>query len=150
MKQGLAVLVLVGLVGLVSALPAGARARNGRIAYETTPCEGSQCENPRADTTRVLTYFPDGSGRRVIPCAAPCQDTEPSSSPDGRRLALVRSSGLTIVDADGSHPRAVPLSGRKSVGPVAWSPDGRRLAFANGRLDGHYDIYTVRLDGSGL
>ena len=31
----------------------------------------------------------------------------------------------------------------------AWSPDGRRLVFSSDR-DGHFEIYSVNTDGTGL
>ncbi len=53
----------------------------------------------------------------------------PSWSPDGKRLAFVQGSGVTVVGPKG-RPLVRLTSGRAvSVDPPSWSPDGRRLAF---------------------
>ena len=64
--------------------------------------------------------------------------SDPQISPDGRRIAYVRSSmdvmkdrrrtHLWLVDADGGDHRPL-TSGEGELAP-RWSPDGRRLAYA--------------------
>ena len=71
---------------------------------------------------------------------------EPDWSPDGRRIAWSNYSSLVVANLRTGKVRDVPLSGRVFGGnQPAWSPNGRRLAF-----EARSDIYTVRLDGSGL
>ncbi|HQZ37987.1 MAG TPA: S9 family peptidase [Vicinamibacterales bacterium] len=65
--------------------------------------------------------------------------SEPTFSPDGRRLAFVgriaAGSGLIVANADGSGPQIIaPVEGTNHPLPssgvrLAWSPDGTRLAF---------------------
>lgn len=99
----------------------------------------------------VLRQLTDGSGI----------DSNPSFSPDGRRIAFTRSlaeSGgsdaeLLSMDLDGSNlaPVAVGTPPRRSRLPgsdslrVTWSPDGQQIALARGQ-----EIYTVRSDGTAL
>lgn len=80
-----------------------------------------------------------------------------SWSPDGSRIAYVGrdlesgQAGLWIVNADGTGDEAV-LGGHWET--VSWSPDGERLLLAGiPQTDAdtdQFDVYTVRLDGSGL
>jgi Tol biopolymer transport system component len=71
---------------------------------------------------------------------------EPDWSPDGRRIAWSDYYSLVVANLRTGTVRDVPLSGRVLGGnQPAWSPNGRRLAF-----EARSDIYTVRLDGSGL
>ncbi|MCC7243717.1 MAG: PD40 domain-containing protein, partial [Acidobacteria bacterium] len=65
--------------------------------------------------------------------------SEPTFSPDGRRLAFIgriaAGSGLIVANADGSGPQIIaPVEGTNHPLPssgvrLAWSPDGSRLAF---------------------
>ncbi|MBN1657775.1 MAG: S9 family peptidase [Anaerolineae bacterium] len=68
--------------------------------------------------------------------------SEPRFSPDGRRIAYVRTemeresnsyrSAIWIVDASGGRPRRFTAGDRRDAAP-RWSPDGRWLAFTSTR-----------------
>jgi len=94
----------------------------------------------------------DGRGqRRVI------RGSEPSWSPDGRRIAFSRigdsTNRLYTVRASGRGLRR--LTRLPGLSPV-WSPDGRRIAFLrigrrrSGSRAAARRIYTVRTNGRGL
>lgn len=78
-------------------------------------------------------------------------------SPDGARIAFVvreqegENQGLYVMNADGSDRTAV-LKGNWEQ--VAWSPDGQTFLLSGFPIDasntGHYDIYSVGVDGTGL
>jgi TolB protein len=79
-----------------------------------------------------------------------------SWSPDGRKVAVVLSSGsfwdddargVYVVDADGSHVKLITPQG--DILSAQWSPDGRWIAFdkADG---GPHDLFVIHPDGSGL
>jgi dipeptidyl aminopeptidase/acylaminoacyl peptidase len=69
--------------------------------------------------------------------AGTVRDSWPRLSPDGRRVAFIRSdptnaddpATLVMLDLARGGSRRVRRLGHGSVGEVAWSPNGRRLAF---------------------
>jgi dipeptidyl aminopeptidase/acylaminoacyl peptidase len=114
----------------------------------------------RPRVARALPYKRDGSGwlagRRTHLFAVVRADgsaraladgdfdvSDACWSPDGRRLAYVRTRGgrqrhvteLWIADADGGNARAL-VDTLASVSGPRWSPDGRRLAFAGSAIEG--------------
>lgn len=99
----------------------------------------------------------DGAGLRQLPVAAGYDAGHPRWSPDGRRIAYVRSrhedgrqdEEVVVVDAD-SAPQSDGRVLARGAGP-AWSPDGRWVAYLH-EADGRRalgSIRVVRADGSG-
>jgi Tol biopolymer transport system component len=127
------------------------------------PTGGQGGDHPTPSDTRVaflahrdgrdgiFVMNEDGGGLRHV--VGDVSAGRPSWSPDKRMLAFsarvetATDDRLFIVNADGSGRRVVPTEGR-AIEP-AWSPDGSRLAFLR-VVDGDRNIFTVRLDGSGL
>jgi Tol biopolymer transport system component len=79
----------------------------------------------------------------------------PAWSPDGKLIAYdYRRPGFSIREiwvarADGSNPRPLTKLRQLSALPT-WSPDGGRIAFQSNAHGGHFEIYSIGLDGSGL
>jgi dipeptidyl aminopeptidase/acylaminoacyl peptidase len=79
---------------------------------------------------------------------------DPQISPDGRRIAYVRTwmdikvdqrrSNIWIVNSDGSGHRPL-LSGQNDYSSPRWSPDGTRLAYVSG-VEGAPQIYVRWMD----
>ena len=67
-------------------------------------------------------------------------DSDPAFSPNGERLAFVRSAGegvadLYVVSVRGGEPERLTRDEREIAG-VDWTPDGRSLVFASDRAEG--------------
>ncbi len=158
--------LLAAPAALALALPAGAGAAftgaNGDLAFHVwPPCfGGSVCEGAQGPT--IFRMRPDGTrARRIFD-----DGTDPSWSPDGRRVAFMRAAasdasaqGVIVGDPVSGALRTVvsPADPRLGAGgglsgPPAWSPDGRRIVFE--RLSamgaGSQDLYSVRDDGGDL
>src|SRR5215813_2087287 len=82
------------------------------------------------------------------------QDTAPSWSSDGRKIAFASNRDgkreIYVMDVDGSNQTRLT---RNSVDDRAgtWSPDGNRIAFASNRDNSNpynFDIYVMNADGS--
>ena len=73
-----------------------------------------------------------------------------NASPDGQFLVMTvagEADDLMVSKTDGSDASRLTNAGRNR-GPV-WTPDSGRLYFYSDR-GGHYEIWTIRRDGSGL
>jgi Tol biopolymer transport system component len=112
---------------------------------------------PRGD---IIVVGADGRGRQNLTRTA-AVETQLALSPDGRRIAYVRSdatrSQIWVMNVDGSGQRRLTSGGDAEVWPQ-WSPDGRRLAYmvrdysactpVSGSGCAVTDVWTVDADGS--
>ena len=101
--------------------------------------------------SRVLWVDPEGQGdAREVPIAVPFPTTvQRRVSPDGTRIALLRSWGgeLMVLDDSGRRIPVIP----SGVGSMAWSPDGTQLAVALAKPGAGaetYHLYVVDADGA--
>jgi Tol biopolymer transport system component len=85
-----------------------------------------------------------GRARQVMPTPA----SNPSWSPDSRRLVFDDSHHIKVINVDGSGLRTLftARQGDDAYNP-AWSPDGRLIAFDYGGPNGDR-IWTMRANGS--
>jgi TolB protein len=119
---------------------------------------------------QVFVVGADGRGLRNLSgasCTASClADEEPAWSPDGKRIAFVRSLGsppparpravgIFVMNADGTHVRQ--LTQRNGTFHTedrapSWSPNGRQIAFMSAnttfRPPGASTIYVINADGT--
>jgi len=101
-------------------------------------------ERRRNSNTVFEIYIADTRGRilRNLNRGFAAFNTDPSWSPDGRRLAFTgswRGSVIVVIGRKRRRPRRLVYGGDSPE----WSPDGTRLAFS-----ARGGIYTIRLDGS--
>ncbi|MEW5926882.1 MAG: tolB protein precursor protein [Gemmatimonadota bacterium] len=114
----------------------------------------------REGADRIYLVRPDGSDIRRLTAAADTgaargdvQESAPAWSPDGGRVAFVRStrageSRIRVVEPATGRVRELS-DGRGRDGSPAWSPDGRYLVFTSDR-DGDPELYLMRADGTGV
>lgn len=112
-------LVVIAVAAAAAIGSSGAQAAspgsNGRIAFGTGKGIG--------------TVGPDGRGYKRITAG---DDSTPSWSPDGSRIAFARRSGgqsdVWVVNADGSRLRRLTSAPGAESHP-SWSPDGSKIAY---------------------
>ena len=96
----------------------------------------------------------DGSDvRRLTDNARSVYEGSAEWSPSGTHIAFMRyrsEQGIWVAAADGTGARRLIDNGTSyyTNAQPSWAPDGQSLLYVS-RVDGHYDIWTVRVDGSG-
>ena len=103
----------------------------------------------------IFTINADGTGLQQLTTGH--GDKSPSWSPDGSRIAFVRSgpSGefrddIFTMRPDGSHLVRLPVEEQRYFNSVAWSPDGTQLMVTSRGPDRPYNrILLMNADGSG-
>jgi serine/threonine protein kinase len=113
-------------------------------------------------TSKVLAYLAqpqsqliwvDRHRNPVGPIAPPGDDSTPTLSPDGRRLAVTRRDPITkvsniwVINLATGSPTQLTYSA-SSVSTPLWSGDGSRVAFGR-RHDAETTVVEVRADGIG-
>jgi Tol biopolymer transport system component len=147
------ILTVAILSCVCAAAPAAAQATavNGRIAF--TVCEFGVLGILQCD---IWVMNPDGSGQLNLTNTPDLDETDPSWSPDGTRIAYVEGTTgvnrLMIINADGSARAVVTPEPSFQFRPT-WSPGGSRLAFVR-QVPGvvmsiQFDILAINVDGSG-
>jgi TolB protein len=156
-----------GVTNLTSPLP-GPRGVSG----DNIRCDWSPKGNAIAFTSsrdgnqEIYSIDADGSGLERLTTAAG-SDANPTFSPKGDLIAFesnrTGSPEIWIMKSDGSDPERLTFLGDEprpsgySLTKPTWSPKGDRLAFQRrmigplgpGKL-GHFEIFTVNADRSGL
>ena len=143
---GPAVPVLEGVAHNLTGASAGAAqmavSANGTLAYLAEA----------AVTSRVPVSWLDRAGNVSTLRAAAAAWTNPSFSPDGRRLALEimdSTSSLWVFDWARDTLERLTFDARDTARPI-WTPNGRRIVFAATRADSPaFNLFWMAADGTG-
>ncbi len=164
LAAGAAVLVLVGVLRAAEP-PASDEAVTLPQTVPFTSFPGEELDSELApDGERVAFAWGGGDGANTDiyvkqPGAAeplritdhPAPERSPTWSPNGRRLAFVRSTpeehSVIIAPAIGGGEQRVARLGERKVQALDWSPDGSQLAMtAQEEPYGAYSVYLLALD----
>ncbi len=142
-----ALLLAVIMLVLSAAADAAFPGQNGKIAFSK--------ENFRQGTSGIFAIDPDGGGQQRLTSG---YGYSPSWSDDGERVVFVGSSGegemefnedIYVMDADGTNRRQITDTRAYESSP-SFFPDGETIAFARYSERNGADIFTMKLDGTGL
>jgi Tol biopolymer transport system component len=135
------VLALVAARTAEAAFPGG----NGKIAFQSD----------RHGPVEIYAMTPGKTATRITTSN---NSSDPSYSPDGRRIAFISGSKTNssyevwVMNADGSGRRQVTKTSVAEQEP-GWSPDGTRLVYASNSFDKDrqtdLEIWTINADGTG-
>lgn len=149
--NALACVMLILLPSLLAQLslagPAGAAwpGHNGAIVFaqELSGSGGSD-----------IRIFYSAYGEGGLTATPKVEETDPTFSPNGHLIAYVRrkpggQGDIWVMDQNGNNRRPVVESGESELQP-AFFPSGRSIVFSVYDGGTGWDVYSVRLDGSGL
>jgi Ca2+-binding RTX toxin-like protein len=106
------------------------------------------------DSRQIVVMNPDGTNRTQLTNST-LVSTNPSFSPDAKKLAFVRAregggTDIFTIGVDGSNETRVTDDAADDDNP-SWSADGSKIAFDRfSTADFRKHIYKVNADGSGL
>lgn len=138
-------------------LVAGALVAGGALtapALATTPGLNGLIAFTAARTTGGDIYtMPPGGDPETQRTSTVEADDDAAWSPDGTRFAFTRNDNgeedIFIAAADGTNVVPFTTTPGADIDP-AWSPDGTRIAWASLRDGSDLEIFSARLDGTGL
>ncbi len=125
-----------------------------RLAFSWAPAVGP-------GPLRYALFVVEADGGEPVPltaCRPPAceRDVQPAWSPEGARIAFVRSTGrgqgLHLLELTSGEVTEIPTPGLTVFSAPSWAPDGRRLVFAAYPAKGSRppEVYVVNADGTGL
>jgi len=124
----------------------------GRYAGFSASESGVVAYRSAEEDITPLVWF-DRQGKRLGTVGEPGSYTNPSLSPDGKRLAVGRADPATgrrdiwIIDLERGSSGRFTFDPSDDMNP-AWSPDGSRIAFSSDRK-GARNLYVKSASGAG-
>ncbi len=110
---------------------------------------------PHGRPSIALVSLTDSSTRLVTSPPPEFSDWSPAISPDGKRIAFVRSSGpgslddLYVVATTGGEPKRLTFDRRNIDDAPTWTPDGRDIIFSSAR-GGLSSLWRIAAAGGGV
>jgi TolB protein len=95
---------------------------------------------------QIFTINADGTGLNRV-SRGTLGASDPTWSPDGKRIAFVRQNDIWVMDADGSHAHALTSTPAAVETDPAWSPLGRRIAYADVTSYPSTQVWTIDENG---
>jgi Tol biopolymer transport system component/predicted Ser/Thr protein kinase len=97
-----------------------------------------------------LVSAEDGEKHRFTSPPENSGDGAPAFSPDGQKLAFIRSIGFSsaeiyVTDTRGGEPRPLTHDGQR-IHSLAWTADGQEIVFSSNR-GGGFGLWRVAVDG---
>lgn len=95
--------------------------------------------NDPTHSTISLLSLADCSTRAITSPPPDSLDHEPSFSPDGTKLAFIRSTvagvsnDVYVMPATGGQPKRLTFDNRPIMGPPTWTPDSQEIIFSSDR-----------------
>jgi Tol biopolymer transport system component len=142
--------VLLALFGLGAQQShgAGSHPRNGVIAYAHVGETGKRFQ--------IYTTNVAGTHRRRLTNGRKFSSSQPSYSPNGKRIVFVRNlheDDLWTMNASGRSLHRLTWTKRIEEDSPVWSPDGKQIAFVVAGPDDHVSpeqgIWVIGADGHG-
>lgn len=101
----------------------------------------------------ICAVNPEGSGFRKLTDTEESQETWPTCSPDGERVAFVSDTfpdksdhptenSIYVIDRDGKNSVRI-LKSNSPILELAWSPKGDRIAYVRYSKGSHFDIFLI-------
>jgi Tol biopolymer transport system component len=112
-------------------------------------------ESHESDPTRAwisVLSFADSSIRKISSPPPGWIDRSPSHSPDGTRLAFIRSAvagvsnDIYVMAANGGPAKRLTFDHRPMTGSLAWTSDSREIVFASAR-GAEMGLWVVEAEG---
>jgi Tol biopolymer transport system component len=125
----------------------------GRLFFQVEPAWSPDAAkiafaSRRAGSFDIYVMNADGTGTRKLTSGKE-NDSHPTWSRDGSRIAFERDGDIFVAAAEGTEPRRIsdPVA---EEGQPAWSPDGAWIAYVR-RTPGTAvrELWLMRSDGSG-
>jgi dipeptidyl aminopeptidase/acylaminoacyl peptidase len=99
-----------------------------------------------SDNVEIFVMRTNGSRlHKVTNCPGEC--TDPSFSPDGRRIVFIRGDHVAVMSARGGPARAL-TGGRGTEMMPTFSPNGNRIAYVSSQGGNLFHIWIMRANGS--
>ena len=158
--------VLVSAAAIVAAIAAALGVE--WLTDDPPPARGELiaygCKEQHNAWYAICVIRSDGTESHRLTSRVPA--TNPTWSPDGRRIAFTRredvgefstvsEDDVFVMNADGGNSRQLTADRRgKHAGQPAWSPDGSQIAFVSGRsvpsalIVRPGDLFVMKADGS--